>query len=213
MIGTIPYMADDTVMQIPADAVEMIVSLREQEPGDEEYGLLIEVTGIQGGQFKYELSFVPVADKADGHRVDRHGDLAVLVPEHDVEKLQGATLALTGQGLAMNNPNRPASPAMGAAAPKGDLTGPLADRVQQVITEHVNPAIATHGGGAELVSVDESVAYLRLMGGCQGCGMAQVTLRQGIERILMESIPELTGVVDVTDHASGSDPYYQSAKK
>jgi Fe/S biogenesis protein NfuA len=61
--------------------------------------------------------------------------------------------------------------------------------------------------------VDGTIAYLKLMGGCQGCGMAQVTLRQGIERILMEAIPDLSGVIDVTDHASGTDPYYQAAKK
>lgn len=111
----------------------------------------------------------------------------------------------------MDNPNAPASPEM--EAPKGDLSGPLADQVQQVLSEQINPAVAGHGGAAELVSVDGSVAYLRLMGGCQGCGMAQVTLKQGIERILLEAIPELTGVVDVTDHQSGSDPYYAAAKK
>jgi Fe/S biogenesis protein NfuA len=111
----------------------------------------------------------------------------------------------------MNNPNTPAPPPM--AAPKGDLTGPLAERVQQVLSEQVNPAIASHGGAAELVSVDSDTAYLRLMGGCQGCGMAQVTLKQGIERILLDSIPELTAVVDVTDHASGENPYFESAKK
>lgn len=204
-------MASETVIEIPDDTVEMILALREQEPGEDEYGLLIEVTGIQGSQFKYELSFVPVADRAEGHRVDRHGDLPVIVPDDDVEKLRGSSLALTEQGLAMNNPNTPASPRM--EAPKGDLTGPLADQVQQVLTAQVNPSIAMHGGGAELVSVDETVAYLRLTGGCQGCGLAQVTLRQGIERILMEAIPELTGVVDVTDHESGDDPYYQSSKK
>ncbi|HEX2370502.1 MAG TPA: NifU family protein, partial [Acidimicrobiia bacterium] len=70
-----------------------------------------------------------------------------------------------------------------------------------------------HGGAAELVSVEDDTVYLRMMGGCQGCGMAQVTLRHGIERILLEAIPELVGVVDVTDHASGDDPYYESAKK
>jgi Fe/S biogenesis protein NfuA len=111
----------------------------------------------------------------------------------------------------MNNPNSPDTPAM--AAPSGDLEGPLVDQVQQVITEQVNPAIASHGGGAELVSVDGTIAYLRLFGGCQGCGLAQVTLKQGIERILLESIDELTQVVDVTDHASGDDPYYESQKK
>jgi len=99
------------------------------------------------------------------------------------------------------------------SAPQGTLEGPIVDRVQQVITEQINPSIAAHGGGAELISVDGTIAYLRLFGGCQGCGMAQVTLKAGIERILRESIPELTEVVDVTDHASGEDPYYQQSKK
>ncbi len=85
--------------------------------------------------------------------------------------------------------------------------------MRQVLAQQVNPAIASHGGGAELVSIDGSIAYLRLYGGCQGCGLAQVTLKQGIEKILLESIDELTQVIDVTDHASGEDPYYQSQKK
>jgi len=205
----VAYMAD--VITIAADALEMIIQLRDQEPGDEEFALSIGVAGITGLQFNYDLAFVPVADKTDAQRLERHGDLAIIVAEADVEKLQGASLELSAEGLSMNNPNSPAPPPM--AAPKGDLSGPLADRVQQVIIEQVNPAIASHGGGAELVSVDDDTAYLRLFGGCQGCGMAQVTLHQGIERILVEAIPELVSVVDVTDHASGTDPYYQQSKK
>lgn len=201
----------DNVLTIAAEALEMVIQLRDQEPGDEEFALSVGVAGITGLQFNYDLAFVPVADQTDAQRLERHGDLAILIPEVDVEKLQGASLELTAQGLSMNNPNSPAPPAM--AAPKGDLTGPLADRVQQVIIEQVNPAIASHGGGAELVSVDDDTAYLRLFGGCQGCGMAAVTLHQGIERILIEAIPELVSVVDVTDHASGTDPYYQQSKK
>lgn len=189
----------------------MVRQLRDNEPGDEEFALSIEVTGFRGPQFSYELAFVPLADRSDGWVEERHGDLAVIFPKVDTAKLDGAALELTDQGLAMNNPNSPAPPEI--AAPKGDLTGPLADQVQQVLAEQINPAIASHGGGAELVSVDGSIAYLRLYGGCQGCGLAQVTLKQGIERTLLESIEELTQVVDVTDHASGTDPYYQSAKK
>lgn len=206
----VPDMADN-VLTIAPDALDMIIQLRDQEPGDGEYGLSVSVRGISEHQFNYDLAFVPVADKGEDERVEYHGDMAVIVPEADVEKLQGAALELTAQGLSMNNPNSPAPPPM--AAPQGDLSGPLADKVQQVLTEQVNPAIAAHGGAAELVSVDSSTAYLRLMGGCQGCGMAQVTLKAGIERILLESIPELSEVVDVTDHASGENPYYEAAKK
>ncbi|HWB88605.1 MAG TPA: NifU family protein [Acidimicrobiia bacterium] len=204
-------MSDSTVLSIAEDALSMILQLRDNEEGEGEFALSIEVTGFRGPQFSYELAFVPLEDKAENWVLERHGDLAVIFPKADVGKLDGAALELTDQGLAMNNPNSPAPPTI--SAPAGDLTGPLVERVQQVIKEQVNPAIAAHGGGAELVSVDGTIAYLRLFGGCQGCGLAQVTLKQGIERILLESIPELSQVVDVTDHASGEDPYYQSQKK
>lgn len=205
-------MSESTVLSVAPDALEMICQLRDNEEGDGEFALSIEVTGFRGPQFTYELAFVPLEDAAENWVMERHGDLAVIFPKADTGKLDGAILELTEQGLAMNNPNTPAVPTM-AAAPPGDLTGPLVDRVQQVLTEQVNPAIASHGGGAELVSVDGTIAYLRLYGGCQGCGLAQVTLKQGIEKIILESIPELTQVMDVTDHASGTDPYYQSQKK
>ncbi len=204
-------MSESTVLTIAPDALDMIRQLRDNEPGDGEFALSIEVTGFRGPQFSYELAFVPLADKAENWVEERHDDLAVIFPKVDVGKLDGAALELTEQGLAMNNPNAPAPPKIDA--PAGDLSGPLVDRVQQVIEQQVNPAIAAHGGGAELVSVDGTIAYLRLFGGCQGCGLAQVTLKQGIERIILESIPELSQVVDVTDHASGDNPYYESQKK
>jgi Fe/S biogenesis protein NfuA len=202
----------DTVLVISDDALAMIRELRDQEPGESEIGLFIEVTGTRQGQYAYELAFIPTEDAEKDYHVERHGDLAVMIPQQSLEPLRGASLTMGEDGLAMDNPNRPtASPAM--AAPQGTLEGPLAEQVSQVLTEAVNPAIAAHGGRAELVSVDGTIAYLKLGGGCQGCGMAQVTLKQGIERILKESIPELTDVVDVTDHASGTDPYYQQSKK
>ncbi len=197
-------------LTVSPDAVEMILTLLAQE-GEGEFALLIEVTGFRGGQFQYELSFVDMSVRKPEHVLEHHGELRVLIPELDIEKLRGASLDLNDEGLSMNNPNVPASPAMTATA--GSLTGPLAEQVAMVLSEQVNPAIAMHGGAAELVSVDGSTAYLRLSGGCQGCGLAQVTLKQGIERILLESIPELAGVVDVTDHSSGENPYYEQAKK
>jgi Fe/S biogenesis protein NfuA len=198
------------VLNISPEALEMVLQLRDQEPGEAEHALLIEVTGLRGDQFSYELAFVPLADARADQTIERHGDLAVLLAAKDIPNLTGSDLTLTDDGLAMNNPNGP-SPTM--AAPKGDLSGPLADRVQSVLAESVNPAIAAHGGAASLVSIDGSVVYLQLSGGCQGCGMASVTLKQGIEKILLDSITELTEVVDVTDHMAGADPYYQKSKK
>jgi Fe/S biogenesis protein NfuA len=89
----------------------------------------------------------------------------------------------------------------------------VAQRVQQVLEQQINPSIASHGGEATLVAVEDDTAYLRLGGGCVGCGMATVTLSQGIEVAIREAVPEIVNVVDVTDHASGTNPYYEAAKK
>ncbi len=113
----------------------------------------------------------------------------------------------------MQNPNRPAPAPTMADRPPADLSGELAQRVLAVLEEQINPAIASHGGRADLVAVEDSIAYLRLSGGCQGCGMASVTLSQGIEVAILDGVPEITEVVDVTDHASGANPYYEAAKK
>ena len=96
--------------------------------------------------------------------------------------------------------------------PKPGLETPLAAAVQSVLDEKVNPAVASHGGHIALIDVQESTAYIRLEGGCQGCGMADVTLKQGIEKEILDSVPEITAVLDSTDHDSGSNPYYSPGK-
>ena len=86
------------------------------------------------------------------------------------------------------------------------------EKVQKILDEMINPAIASHGGFVDLLDVKENLVYLRLGGGCQGCGMVNVTLKQGIEATLKEEIPQIAGVIDQTDHAGGTNPYYQPAK-
>ena len=88
----------------------------------------------------------------------------------------------------------------------------LRDRVQELIDTSINPAVAGHGGYIELLDVKDNTVYLRMGGGCQGCGAADVTLKAGIERMIFEEVPEVTEVLDVTDHASGSNPYYAPSK-
>ncbi len=82
-------------------------------------------------------------------------------------------------------------------------------KVQQLLDREVNPALGMHGGWVELIDVRRNSIYLRLGGGCQGCGAADVTLRQGIERSIREKIPEVGEILDTTDHAAGRNPYYQ----
>jgi len=194
------------VLEVSPEAIEMISGLRDEESRDAPIGLLIKVSGVRGGQFTYELGFSSVTSLDSEHLIEYHEDLAMIIPEADIEKLRGAKISISSGGLAMDNPNHPESPDL--ASVPGDLEGPLAERVEEILATRVNPALAGHGGYAELISVDGTVVYLQMAGGCQGCGMAQVTLHQGIERVLKESIPEISEVRDVTDHASGERPYY-----
>ena len=89
----------------------------------------------------------------------------------------------------------------------------LYERVARLFEDQVNPMVARHGGRVELIDVQDAVVMLRMGGGCQGCGMADVTLRQGIEGMLAQHIPEVRGIVDITDHTSGANPYFQASKK
>ena len=84
----------------------------------------------------------------------------------------------------------------------------LKEKVQELIDSSINPAVAGHGGYVELIDVQDTRVYLQMGGGCQGCGAADITLKSGIERLIKEEIPEVTEVLDTTDHASGANPYY-----
>ena len=207
----------DPVITITEPALEKILQLRANEADGASLGLRIEVTGVNGLEYAYDLAFEPVAHAVESDVVHRHGDLPVVVPAADLTKLQGATLDVPSDsmqgGLVLRNPNSP-SPMAGATDEADlELEGEPADRVQQLLDQMINPAIASHGGFAELVAIEEDTAYLRMGGGCQGCGMAKVTLSQGIEQAILTHVPEVARVVDVTDHASGANPYFESAKK
>ena len=89
----------------------------------------------------------------------------------------------------------------------------LYERVADLFESQVNPMVARHGGRVELIDVQDAVVMVRMAGGCQGCGMADVTLRQGIEALLQQQVPDVKGIVDITDHTAGSNPYFTGAKK
>lgn len=215
-------MAPEPVLTITDKARKRVLEIRSGEDGGDRLALWVDISGVAGGEFSYDL-FFDVADEATAEDVVQHDDdLSVVIPAESVERLRGATLDMTrdllNPGLVILNPNkppqpeRPASPAI-AVPDAGELTGPVAERVQRVLDEHINPSIAAHGGQAALVAIEDDTAYLRLGGGCVGCGMATVTLSQGIEVAIQQAVPEIVHVVDVTDHASGTNPYYEAAKK
>ena len=98
------------------------------------------------------------------------------------------------------------------ALPKPGLETPEGEAIRRVLDEQVNPAVASHGGHIALVDVQDDTVYIRLEGGCQGCGMADVTLKQGVETAIRREVPTIVNVLDVTDHAGGSNPYFQPGK-
>ena len=206
----------ERMLHITDAAYDRVMGFLSREAEPERQAMWLEVTGTSANQWTCGISLKPLDAAAPYDAVIRHRDLAIVVPERDFDKVRGATIdwhgdPIGGGGLRVDNPNT-LSPAIGSAAP-ADLSGDVAQRVIRVLDEQVNPSIAAHGGRAELVAVEQGTAYLRLGGGCQGCAMASVTLSQGIESALIQAVPEVTSVVDVTDHQSGTNPYFESAKK
>jgi Fe/S biogenesis protein NfuA len=204
--------AVEPILTLTDAARDKILEVRAAEADAETLALWVVVTGESAGAYTYDMSFRALEDAGEIEVVQHHDDLPIVIDGDSIEALAGATLDFTAAGMVMQNPNKPA-PKVSAPRPAADLSGAVAQAVMLVLEEQINPAIASHGGRAELVAVEDSIAYLRLSGGCQGCGMASVTLSQGIEVAILDTVPEITEVVDVTDHASGSNPYFESAKK
>ena len=209
--------ATTPVVTLTPEAYKIVREAIEQEPDPASLALWLEVRGVQAGSFVYDLYFQAVSDADDGDARHRQDEIEVVIPAGSVERLRGARLEWSeegGGGLVLVNPNAPAPEEAAPGVPPEVLArgiaGPLAQRVVAVLEQSVNPSIASHGGRADLVALneDDGTAYLRLSGGCQGCAMSQMTLRQGIETALLEEVPELTRVLDVTDHGSGENPFY-----
>ncbi|MBI2115943.1 MAG: NifU family protein, partial [candidate division NC10 bacterium] len=131
------------------------------------------------------------------------GGFQVFIDSQSAPNLEGSTIDFVGgisqSGLRIDNPS-------------SIWTDPKAKAVQQVIDTRINPGVASHGGYVTLLDVKGDVAYIALGGGCQGCGMADVTLKQGIEVMIREAVPEIRQIVDTTDHAGGTNPFYQPSK-
>ena len=200
------------LLTITDQAREVVENARAEEPDPDSLALWLEISGVAGGQFSYDMYFQALADATPDDSI-QEGDIPVVVPGDSVDRLRGSTLEVsaTGQGMVIINPNSPQSAA--PDRPQADLSGEIPQKIIRVLEEQINPSIASHGGRAELVAVEETTAYLRLGGGCQGCGLAKVTLSEGITVAIKREVPEITHVVDVTDHESGQNPYYEQSKK
>ncbi|DAC64736.1 TPA: iron-sulfur cluster assembly accessory protein [Candidatus Thalassarchaeaceae archaeon] len=186
------------MLSITPKAREMLDSFAEQADGGE-LSLRVEIIGRGPKGFQYDLQFVTADGGSTDDLIVEVEGMKVRVAARSVQYLDGSTLdfkeTLMGGGFAFDNPNPL-------------WVDELSKKVAEIINNEVNPAVASHGGVVELVGVDENKAIIAFGGGCQGCGMADVTLKQGVEVMIKEKVPEISEVIDSTDHAAGTNPFY-----
>jgi Fe/S biogenesis protein NfuA len=167
--------------------------------GAPDYGMALE----ESGEPRPDDAVI----EADGFRV--------LVDATSLPLVNGASVDFFDQLLQRGfKVEPPPPPSMPPAAPRPDLdlSDPKVATIHAVLEQQVNPGIASHGGRATLIDVKDETVYVALGGGCQGCSMVSVTLKQGVERLIKQAVPSIREVVDITDHAGGTNPYYTGAK-
>lgn len=192
---------ENPLLVVTETAQEKIKAVIDAEEVEVE-GLRIGIEGRSASDFQYSLGLATEADEGD--IVIEMDSFKVLVDAKSAPELNGAVIDyvedLNSSGFKIDNPNKPT------------WDNPKAQKIQELIDERINPAVAAHGGQIELLNVEDDAIYIHMGGGCQGCGMANVTLKHGIEAMIQEVFPEIKQVIDTTDHASGDNPYYSSGK-
>jgi Fe/S biogenesis protein NfuA len=195
----------DNMLTLSAAAQDHFRRLIEQQGID---GLGVRMQAVQPGTPKADcrLEFCESTDLTGSEWALECEGFTLYVDAASAPYLENAEIDYqtnaTGGQLTVRAPKLKGSPPAEGA--------PLAERVRYLLDSEINPQIAAHGGRVSLEAISETgVVTLRFGGGCHGCGMADVTLKQGIERTLRSRLPEITDVRDATDHASGSNPYYR----
>ncbi len=188
-----------TMLNITEKAQEMLGQFAESADEGVELILRVEIVGRGPKGFQYDLQFVSREDgKEEDLELDVEG-MPVLVAATSVQYLEGTTLdykeTLMGGGFSFDNPNPL-------------WVDELSKAVAEIIASEVNPVVASHGGHVDLIGVDDGKAIIAFGGGCQGCGMVDVTLKQGVEVMIKDNVPGISEVIDATDHAAGTNPFY-----
>lgn len=200
---------DGLILSVTDAGLEKVLEIRDGEDNPEETGLRVMIVGTRGVEFDYDLSLETISEMPEDSAIYTVGGLTVIIPVDSIEDMRGSTLDIPSNpmqgGLVIRNPNRP--PVLAPA--DIDLTGTLPEKVKQLLDLSINPALASHGGFASFVKVeDETIVHVLMGGGCQGCSMSAQTLTEGIKTSIMDAIPEVTEVVDATDHTQGENPFY-----
>ena len=163
----------------------------------------VAVLELNTVNLRYELELVAATDKTDEDLEILSGDVKFWLDPRSAKLIDGTTIDSMShagaEGFKFTNPND-------LRYKKWD--DPVADKFQKLLETDINPGIAAHGGLITLVDYLDGVATVHMGGGCQGCGQAGATLREGVEAQVRATIPEIKKIVDTTDHDSGLNPYY-----
>lgn len=188
------------VITATAVATQQIKRILEQEQLVDQ-AVRVGISDRSASGFQYQLEFCDRSEKGETDLELEQDGVLFYVVAASVEELRGTTLDYVDTGFSagfkFDNPNKTRL-----------MQDPVAERVQRVIVERINPGVAAHGGHVTLLDVKEGTAYVRLGGGCQGCGQADTTVKDGITAMICAEVPEIHSVLDVTDHAAGQNPYF-----
>jgi Fe/S biogenesis protein NfuA len=183
---------------------EVVNLIRNQESAI--VGVRVKAEAVSPLQASYRLAFIADGQEEEDDVVTPFDGFNIYVDQESAPYAEDIILdyvdSLMGRGFKIENPNKVPS----------HLKGTTAEKIQNIIDEKINPSVASHGGHISLIDVKDNRAYIQFGGGCQGCGMVDVTLKQGVEVLIKEAVPEIEEILDVTEHAGGTNPYYQSSK-
>jgi Fe/S biogenesis protein NfuA len=189
----------EIMIGITDKAKEMLLQFQQKADDDIERVLRVEIIGRGEKGFRYDLNLVDLQEKEESDIACEVDGMTVLIAERSAQYMEGATLdfveTLMGGGFQFENPNPM-------------WVDEISVAVAEVIQTDVSPMVASHGGTVELLGVDGDKAIIAFGGGCQGCGMVDVTLKQGIEVVIQQKVPSITSIVDATDHEAGKNPFY-----
>ncbi len=196
------------MMTLTDRALDVVRSYLDKS-GGEFTALRVAVAGGTPLDPEFALTLVGPDEIRSSEKEVDIGGLTVVVDEESATHLEGATVDFVERVNESGFEVRLATAESASRAIRAVPAGPLADRVRDVLDHQINPAIAAHGGAITLVDVRDTEIFVEMGGGCQGCAMSRMTLRQGVERMVRQAVPEITVIHDITDHASGENPFFE----
>ena len=186
----------------------------QDDQGNKIEGVRLAYTG-KLPKVEYRLTFVEEGQEESGDVTVESNGIQVFLEARNANFLSDVKIdfieSLQQTGFKVDNP-RVVMPEVTAPETPPNLTTPEAIAIKNILDTEINPAISSHGGYINLIDLKDKVAYIKMSGGCQGCGMADVTLKQGVVVAIKKSFPDILDVLDVTDHGGGKNPYFTPGK-